>query len=218
MPTEQNKKPSSEEQRAAWRVRKTQSLKQKKVAALLQERAVGALLMPGEIRPGQDATTIADALLVARLFLRAASKPDAQPGESLLDLERRAFDGWIESGLRALELTTGRFSPVLSFTNSGKSFDDVWNPLPGAREPLTPEMLVPLPFSERVASVAMSQVPDDTGVVSVAVTRPELLPDSPEYWRQEFARRRAVEERRAQEDGAHQIATVQQLMKLQEAG
>lgn len=217
MPKQKIKELSSEEQRAAWRLRKTESLKQKRAKALLQDRVLGALLLPGEVRPGEDASTIPEALRASRLFLRAAGKPDAQPGESLLDVERRAFDAWIETGLHALDLKTGKFSTELSFENPGKSFDAVWRPLPGANTPLRAEQLTPLPFSsERNGQMTESAQVDDPGVVRVPVST--VLEDSPEYWEQEFARRREAEARHAQQQGAKQIEEVQRMMKEQEAG
>ncbi len=102
----------------------------------------------GEISPGVDASTVEDALEVAREMARALSISDVQEGESLHDFERRVFEAWINyEGFRGgynssdggggphLNRQTGELSP-----GRGKSywqeycggFEECWQALPGA--------------------------------------------------------------------------------------
>jgi hypothetical protein len=109
----------------------------------------------GEVRPGVDARTIEEALEVAREMARALALPDVEEGESLLDIERRVFDSWVNfdrfvgrndaggnfpfasgGGAPYLNRETGELSP-----GHGKNywvdycggFEGCWRVLPGAR-------------------------------------------------------------------------------------
>ena len=108
--------------------------------------------MLGEVYPGVDASTLEEALEVAREMARALGIPDVQEGESLYDFECRVFDAWINyegfhggnnscdgGGAPYLNRRTGQLSP-----GRGKpywqeycgGFDECWQSLPGAKKKL----------------------------------------------------------------------------------
>jgi hypothetical protein len=112
----------------------------------------------GEVSPGVDASTLEEALEVAREMARALSISDVQEGESLLDFERRVFDAWVnydkfvgrdDAGGRS-PLAGGGHAPYLNretgelFPGRGKDywvehcrgFDECWQALPGAKKTL----------------------------------------------------------------------------------
>ena len=104
----------------------------------------------GEISPGVDASTLEEALEVAREMARALSISDVQEGESLHDFERRVFDAWINyegfrggnnssdgGGAPYLNRLTGELSPGLGkpyWEEYCGGFDECWQALPGARK------------------------------------------------------------------------------------
>jgi hypothetical protein len=112
----------------------------------------------GEISPGVDASTLEDALEVAREMSRALDISDVQEGESLHDFERRVFDAWVnydkfvgrdDAGGRSpfaggghapyLNRETGELSPGFGrdyWVNYCGSFDESWQALPGAKRKL----------------------------------------------------------------------------------
>jgi hypothetical protein len=112
----------------------------------------------GETSPGVDASTLEDALEVAREMARALSSPDVQEGESLHDFERRVFNAWVNydkfvgrndtgghsplaGGGHApyLNRQTGELSPGFGrdyWVDHCGGFDECWQALPGARKTL----------------------------------------------------------------------------------
>jgi hypothetical protein len=113
--------------------------------------------MLGEISPGVDASTLEDALEVAREMARALGSPDVQEGESLHDFEHRVFDAWINyegfrggnnssdgGGAPHLNRKTGELSPgrgKVYWQEYCGGFDECWQPLPGTKEKLDPATL-----------------------------------------------------------------------------
>jgi hypothetical protein len=110
----------------------------------------------GEVCPGVDASTLEEALEVAREMARALTVSDVQESESLHDFERRVFDAWVnfdkflgrnDAGGRSpfaggghapyLNRETGELSPGLGkkyWVEHCGGFDECWNQLPGARK------------------------------------------------------------------------------------
>jgi hypothetical protein len=89
----------------------------------------------GEISPGEDAATIADALQVAREMARALNIVDVEAGESLIQFERRVWDGWIRRDAPFLNrdkqtLVKGWGGDY--FVEHCGGFDKCWSPLPGS--------------------------------------------------------------------------------------
>jgi hypothetical protein len=112
----------------------------------------------GETSPGVDASTLEEALEVAREMGRALDISDVQEGESLHDFERRVFGGWVnydkfvgrdDAGGRS-PLAGGGHAPYLNRETGeltpgrGKDywvehcggFDECWQALPGAKTKL----------------------------------------------------------------------------------
>jgi hypothetical protein len=108
--------------------------------------------MLGEISPGVDASTLEEALEVAREMARALSCPDVQENESLHDLERRVFNAWVNyEGFRGgynssdggaapyVNRETAELSPGLGkdyWVEHCGGFDECWQALPGAKKEL----------------------------------------------------------------------------------
>jgi hypothetical protein len=106
----------------------------------------------GEISPGVDASTLEDALEVAREMSRALDISDVQEGESLHDFDRRVFDAWINyegfrgannssggGGAPHLNRQTGELSPgrgKLYWQDYCGGFEECWQALPGAKKTL----------------------------------------------------------------------------------
>jgi hypothetical protein len=106
----------------------------------------------GEISPGVDASTVEEALEVAREMARALNVPDVEEGESLHDFERRVFDAWTNyegfrggynssdgGGAPYLNRLTGELSPGLGkpyWEEYCGGFDQSWEALPGAKKKL----------------------------------------------------------------------------------
>ena len=112
----------------------------------------------GEISPGVDASTLEDALEVAREMARALAVSDVQEGESLHDFERRVFNAWVnydkfvgrdDTGGRSplaggghapyLNRETGELTPGVGrgyWIDHCGGFDECWKQLPGARTKL----------------------------------------------------------------------------------
>jgi hypothetical protein len=139
----------------------------------------------GEISPGVDARTLEEALEVAREMARALNVPDVQEGESLLDLERRVFEAWInydkfvghndasgggghgphlnrETG----ELSSGRGKDY--WVEHCGGFDECWKVLPGAKEKID---LASLPKLKRI------KTPEEP--IPELKPRPALSPAAP---------------------------------------
>jgi hypothetical protein len=106
----------------------------------------------GEVSPGVDASTVEEALEVAREMARALTVSDVQEGESLLDFERRVFDAWVNyegfrggynssdgGGAPYLNRSTGELSPGFGkpyWEEHCGGFDESWQALPGAKKKL----------------------------------------------------------------------------------
>jgi hypothetical protein len=106
----------------------------------------------GEVSPGVDASTVEEALEVAREMARALKVSDVEEGESLHDFERRVFDAWTNhegfrggnnscdgGGAPHLNRPTGELSPgrgKLYWQEQCGGFDQCWQPLPGAKKQL----------------------------------------------------------------------------------
>jgi hypothetical protein len=106
----------------------------------------------GEVSPGVDASTLDDALEVAREMARALDCLDVQENESLYDFERRVFNAWVNyegfrggynssdgGGAPYLNRLTGELSPGFGrdyWVNYCGGFDESWQALPGAKKTL----------------------------------------------------------------------------------
>jgi hypothetical protein len=112
----------------------------------------------GEVSPGVDASTVEEALEVAREMARALGISDVQEGESLHDFERRVFNAWVnydkfvgrdDTGGRSplaggghapyLNRETGELSPGRGkgyWIDHCGGFDECWQALPGAKRKL----------------------------------------------------------------------------------
>jgi hypothetical protein len=106
----------------------------------------------GETSPGVDASTLEEALDVAREMARALDCAGVQEGESLHDLERRVFDAWTNyegfrggynssdgGGAPYLNRLTGELSPGFGkpyWEEYCGGFDECWQALPGAKTKL----------------------------------------------------------------------------------
>jgi hypothetical protein len=104
----------------------------------------------GEVYSGVDASTLEEALEVAREMARALTVSDVQEGESLYDFERRVFNAWVNyegfrdgynssdgGGAPYLNRLTGELSPGLGkpyWEEYCGGFDQCWQPLPSARK------------------------------------------------------------------------------------
>jgi hypothetical protein len=104
----------------------------------------------GEVAPGVNASTVEEALEVAREMARAIGADDVSEGESLLDFETRIFNEWINfaefighhsatvggGGGPYLNRETGQLFPGFgkAFWIDHGGFDKNWTPLPGAKE------------------------------------------------------------------------------------
>jgi hypothetical protein len=95
------------------------------------------LVTPGEREAFINAESVEDALRVAREFLVALNQPDVQPGETLLDVERRVISAWCAAGTAPLlNRNTIRLDTSVATAESDFDFDfdTKWIPLPGANE------------------------------------------------------------------------------------
>lgn len=107
--------------------------------------------MFGEVSPGVDARTVAEAIEVAREMARALTVSDVQEGESLLDFERRIFGAWVNfdkfvgrndaSGGGGhgphLNRETGELSPGRGkdyWLEHCGGFEECWKPVTGAKD------------------------------------------------------------------------------------
>src|SRR6202043_1648587 len=102
----------------------------------------------GEVSPGVDAATVADALQVAREMAHALGITDVQPGESLLAFERRVFDAWANRGAPFLIRATKSLVPGWSanyWLDYCGGFDETWTPLPGSDAAIDVRSLPELP-------------------------------------------------------------------------
>jgi len=96
------------------------------------------LVIPGEREAFVDAESVPDALTVAREFLLALGQPDAKPGETLLDVERRVIthptSGWFAIGAPLLSRANLKFDTSTASTTDGYVFvfDKSWVALPGS--------------------------------------------------------------------------------------
>jgi hypothetical protein len=117
----------------------------------LEDRKKANKCFPGEVSPGVDASTIADALQVCREFARVLNQPDVQPGESLYDFEKRVWNVWANQGGPFLNRKTQVLSPgwgnhwMVRDYWTQKPFEESWKPLSGAKKPLDVTSLSPLP-------------------------------------------------------------------------
>jgi hypothetical protein len=144
----------------------------------------------GEVSPGVDASTVEEALEVAREMARALSISDVQEGESLHDFERRVFDAWINyegfrgghnssdgGGAPHLNRQTGELSP-----GRGKAywqeycggFDDCWQALPGAKKELD---LATLP---KLKKIRKPEEPKSELKATPAPALPAPIPQQPD--------------------------------------
>jgi hypothetical protein len=103
----------------------------------------------GEVSPGVDAQTIADALQVCREFARALNQSDVQQHETLRDFELRIGRVWAEHGGPFLNRKTQQLSPGWGAGTYAKTywlpFEEKYKPLPGAAQQIDIENLSPLP-------------------------------------------------------------------------
>ncbi len=134
----------------------------------LRKRTMTGECSLGEISPGVDAATVEDALQVAREMARALDEPDVQPGESLIQFERRVWYAWIGAGgpflIRDKDLINkgyapdgmygGRFYKLAPNLRPGwgrdyflsfGGFDKSWLPLPGSDAAIDVSSLPALP-------------------------------------------------------------------------
>jgi hypothetical protein len=169
-PEEQEKK------RALWRTaqQKTRNKKREAKSDPLEEQAIRKMEQEelerrqklgqcffGEIAPGVDASTIEDALQVAREMARAVGISDIADTESLLEFERRTFDAWARydkfkdrldccwggGGGPFLNRKTQTLTPGWGedfWLNHCGGFDKCWTVLPGATVPIDVSGLAPL--------------------------------------------------------------------------
>jgi len=154
--------------------------------------------MFGEIRPGVDASTLEEALEVAREMARALSSPDVQESESLYDFERRVFDSWInydkfvgrdDAGGRSpfaggghapyLSRETGELSPGLGkdyWVGHCGGFDDCWQALPGAKKKID---LAGLPKLKKLKTPEeFKPEPKATPALTLLAPIPQQQPDA----------------------------------------
>jgi hypothetical protein len=98
-------------------------------------RSANQLIFPGEIAAGQNAETVGDALQVAREFLISLNQPDVQPGESLLNVERRSVEAWAMAGFPLLCRDTLLLDFTVASTDDGFVFSfDRWIPIAVAHD------------------------------------------------------------------------------------
>jgi len=99
----------------------------------------------GEVSPGVDATSLQDALQVAREMARALGIADFTGG-SLVDYERNVFDAWIERGGPFLNRQTQQLSPGWSkqYWSDHGGFDKCWTALPGNDQQIDAGLIPPL--------------------------------------------------------------------------
>jgi hypothetical protein len=146
----------------------------------------------GEVYPGIDATTIEDALQVAREMARALGISDVTEGESLFEFERRVFDQWARydkfedrldccwggGGAPFLNRKTQQLSPGWGegyWLEHCGGFDKTWTPLQGANVPvdvsgLAPLKEIPTPKTERT-KLQPDQLKGPSGTPSVEETQ-----------------------------------------------
>jgi hypothetical protein len=145
---EENKMLSDIERKESQRLRTAKSRQKRKEQAVIaaaadeerrfeefnEYRRTERLVMPGELEAFQDAASCPDALTVAREFLAALNLPDVQPGETLLDVERRAMAGFCAPGGGLLNRNTLRIETSTASTTDGFTydFDTRWIQLPGS--------------------------------------------------------------------------------------
>lgn len=128
----------------------------------MRERAASGRCFLGEVEPGRDATTIAEALRSCREFARALGSADVQQGETLYDFERRIFHDWTHydkfrsrydcqpggGGAPFLNRQTQQLSPGWGrdyFEEYCGGFDECWKSLPGSKKQIDIATLPPLP-------------------------------------------------------------------------
>ena len=122
-------------------------------------RVRSRLVFPGECEAFRDADTLPDALIVAREFLVALAQPDIQPGECLLDAERRVITAWCATGAPLLNRNTLRFDTETACADGyAFDFDNKWIPLSGSNEPIDVATL-PVIEALAVAEVSATEVP-----------------------------------------------------------
>jgi hypothetical protein len=113
----------------------------------LAERVKSGKCFVGEVFPGVDADNLTDALRVAREMAHALGISDVQPGESLLEFERRTFDAWANRGAPFLIRATQSLVPGWGrgyFVEHCGGFDKCWIPLPGSDNQVDLSSLPPL--------------------------------------------------------------------------
>ena len=129
-------------------------------------RRAERLVMPGEREAFINAESVEDALQVAREFLVSLNLPDVQPGETLLDVERRVMAGFCAPGGGLLNRNTLRIDPSTASTTDGYAFDfSRWVALPGSDQPID---VATLPVIERPAVEAAPAVDTPTIVEEFA--------------------------------------------------
>jgi hypothetical protein len=137
-------------------------------------RRTERLVSPGEIEAFVNAENCVDALTIAREFLVALNQPAVQPGETLLDVERRAVSAWCAAGAGLLNRNTLRIDTSTASTIDGYTFDfeNKWVLLPGANDVIDTSALavIEVPAADTPAIVEVAPTIEDT----VAPTLEEL--------------------------------------------
>jgi hypothetical protein len=136
-------------------------------------RVRSRLVFPGEREAFRDAETSPDALIVAREFLVALGQPDVQPGECLLDAERRVMAAWCAIGAPLLDRNTLRFDTATASAESyAFDFDNKWIPLLGSDEPIDnatlPVIEVPAVVEVSAAEIPAPAIVEDTTAKQLA--------------------------------------------------
>jgi hypothetical protein len=152
MTTEAQRRQNRERQQR-FRDRKKLSREEADYAAEVNEkeldsRVKAGMCFLGEMAPGIDANNLTDALQVAREMARALRIADVQPGESLLDFERRTFDAWANRGapflIRGAQTILPGWGADYWLKHCG-GFDEVWTALPGSNAVIDIASLPELP-------------------------------------------------------------------------
>jgi hypothetical protein len=146
----------------------------------------------GEVSPGVDASTIEDALEVAREMARALDCLDVLENESLYDFERRVFNAWVNyegfrggynssdgGGAPYLNRLTGELSPGFGrpyWEEYCGGFDECWQPLPSARTKLD---LAKLPKLKTIKKTEeFKPEPKATPALTLPAPIPQQQPDA----------------------------------------
>jgi hypothetical protein len=149
----------------------------------------------GEVRPGVDADSIADALQVAREMARALNSQDIQPGETLYDFERRVFHDWTGHDAPFLNRQTQQLSPGWGgdyWEDHCGGFDKCWKPLPGAKKnidvtslpampPVAPEWKPPAPVEPQEITPSDEEIRETGRVQLLRQLDPSIQQDARRY-------------------------------------